>query len=41
MNIGNYGPAGVLSVFFNFLERIIKKQVDDFIDNKISKFISA
>ena len=40
MNIGNYRPVNLLNVFYKFYERIIKMQVVDSIDNKLSKFVS-
>ena len=39
--LGNYRPVSVLNIFSKFYERIMKKQIMEFIDTRLSTFLSA
>ncbi|XP_057296307.1 uncharacterized protein LOC130625272 [Hydractinia symbiolongicarpus] len=39
--VNNYRPVSILNIFSKFYERIIKSQIVDYIDKKLSEFLSA
>lgn len=39
--VNNYRPVSILNIFSKFYERIIKSQIVDYIDRKLSEFLSA